>query len=125
MHYLIKKYTSFERIPYLPKIALRWPSRVCKMTDLIWSTSFPRNCSAAVARNSFSVITLHCATPVTVKGTPWAVSTCSQRGERVITSNESLKHSLYQSLSLKTASTLAHIFDKNYHKQIAITNNSN
>lgn len=32
---------------------------------------------------------LHWATPVTVSGTPWAVSTISQQGFSVITSSES------------------------------------
>lgn len=33
---------------------------------------------------------LHCATPVTVNGTPCAVSTFSQHGYKVITSSDSL-----------------------------------
>uniref|UniRef100_A0A6B0V024 Putative is1 transposase n=1 Tax=Ixodes ricinus TaxID=34613 RepID=A0A6B0V024_IXORI len=74
----------------VPRMARRCPSRVCRMTALMWSTSLPRNCSAAVERNSRSVITLHWATPVTVRGTPCEVSTCSHRGVRVITSRDSL-----------------------------------
>uniref|UniRef100_L7LUJ2 Uncharacterized protein n=1 Tax=Rhipicephalus pulchellus TaxID=72859 RepID=L7LUJ2_RHIPC len=84
----LSRYTSST--VSVPKIARRCPSSVCRITPLMWSTSLPRNCSAAVERNSFSVITLHCATPVTVSGTPCDVSTCSQRGVSVITSNVNL-----------------------------------
>jgi len=37
-------------------------------------------------------MTFTCATPVTVTATPWAVSTDSQRGFKVITSKDSLKN---------------------------------
>lgn len=81
---------AFKKKQKLPKIALRCPSKVCKMVVLTSFTSFPKNCSLAVCNNSSALMILHWATPVTVSGTPWAVSTYSQIGFRVITSKESL-----------------------------------
>lgn len=40
-----------------PRMARRWPSRVCRMTLLISITDLPRNCSQAYPSSSFSVIT--------------------------------------------------------------------
>ena len=42
---------------YVPRIALRCPSSVCRMTWQMWLTDLPRNCSHAVSSSSFSVIT--------------------------------------------------------------------
>lgn len=44
--------------------------------------------SRRILKNTF--IILHCATPVTVNGTPCAVSTISQHGFKVITSSDNL-----------------------------------
>ena len=71
-------------------MARRWPSMVCRMTRSMCCTALPRNCSHAVDSSSGSVITLTCATPVTVNGTPSDVSTFSQTGFNVITSKEIL-----------------------------------
>ncbi|KAK9730539.1 hypothetical protein QE152_g14414 [Popillia japonica] len=60
------------------------------MVILISFTDFPKNCSEAVCSSSSAFMILHWATPVTVKGTPWAVSTVSHIGFNVITSSESL-----------------------------------
>lgn len=69
----------------LPRMALRCPSSVWRTVLLISCSFFPRNCSEAVWRRSAFFMILTCATPVTVRGTPWAVSTLSQTGFRVIT----------------------------------------
>lgn len=89
--YPTKKDTTLENIlnfNYSPNIALRCPSNVCKIVDLISLTDLPKNCSEAVYSNSSAFMILHCATPVTVRGTPWAVSTPSHIGFRVMTSRE-------------------------------------
>lgn len=80
---------SFNYLKYnLPKMALRCPSNVWRIVCLISFTDLPRNCSEAVWSSSSAFIILHCATPVTDRGTPWDVSTLSHCGLSVITSRD-------------------------------------
>ena len=81
----IARTSSTERVP---RMARKWPSRVWRMVSWTSCDVLPRNCSDAVVNNSLAVIILHWATPVTVSGTPWAVSTCSQTGFNVITCSQ-------------------------------------
>ena len=61
------------------------------MASCISLVGVPRNCSSAALRTCSFERTLTCATPVTVKATPCAVSTFSQRGFSVMTSRERLE----------------------------------
>lgn len=79
---------NFNLQTHSPRIALKCPSKVWRMVCLISFTVLPRNCSEAVWSNSSAFIILHCATPVTDRGTPWAVSTLSHCGLSVITSRD-------------------------------------
>lgn len=80
-----RQWRWFWREVWLPRMARKWPSRVCRMVIWISWADLPRNCSEAVCSSSLAVMILHWATPVTVKGTPWAVSTVSHMGFSVIT----------------------------------------
>ena len=54
----------------VPRMARKWPSKVCIATPLISSVVLLRNCSAAVAMEMSSPFTLICATASTVTATP-------------------------------------------------------
>src|SRR6218665_4026536 len=71
------------------------------MTLSMCCTGLPRNCSQAVDSSSGSTMTLTCATPVTVSGTPSEVSTLSHTGLRVITSRHILQNIHYTFLNHK------------------------